>query len=135
MVRVIFKEGLSSVISREKDGASVDFEVISEEIDPVDLMELINQARAAGNYKTAIRLWYLFLVKSLSNKKLIVWKKDKTNVQYLRELEDAEVKIAFKEITRLYEYVWFGDFVVDQQKFSQIESSFQHFSNHMSKLK
>ena len=57
-----------------------------ENIEDVDIESLLARAREEGNFKIAIRLYYLLLLKKLHTLNVIVWKKDKTNRDYLSEL-------------------------------------------------
>lgn len=102
-----------------------DLEHIEENLHVAELDPLIQRAIAQENYPMAIRLYYLAILKKLSEQKLVVWKKDKTNRDYLRELGLSPLNQPFQESTRDFEWVWYGDGAVGKQEFLRMEGQFQ----------
>lgn len=85
---------------------------VSEQVDQVSeeqLRKLVNEALDQGNYRQAIRLYYLLVLKVLDQNEWITWKKEKTNYHYLRELRNSEYASDFNHLTRIYEKVWYGN--------------------------
>ncbi len=60
----------------------------------------------------------------MSEKELIKWEIQKTNDDYINELEKEELKAPFSHITRLYDYIWYGDFPIDKAKYLRAENKF-----------
>ena len=96
-----------------------------EDIHEMDFNFLIQEAITKGDYKNAIRLSYLKLLKNLTDKDLISWKADKTNTEYLSELKKHELYAPFKKTTFIFEYVWYGDFKITKQHFDETLLVFQ----------
>ncbi len=94
-----------------------------------DIQQLINQALQSNNYRLAIRYYYLFVLKKLSDLELINWESQKTNTDYIKELGDAKLKDQFRIITRLYDYIWYGSFEVNEKSYQQAEKEFLSISN------
>ncbi len=94
-----------------------------------DIQQLIHQALQNNNYRLAIRYYYLFVLKKLSDLELINWESQKTNTDYIKELNDAGLKDQFKVITKLYDYIWYGSFEVNEKSYQQAEKEFQSISN------
>ncbi|WP_209405446.1 DUF4129 domain-containing protein [Pseudozobellia sp. WGM2] len=90
-----------------------------------NIQKLINDAVATKNFRLAIRYYYLYVLRLLSEKDLIVWELQKTNNDYLKEIELENLKQQFSKITRLYDYIWYGDFAIDESKFQRAEKEFQ----------
>lgn len=107
----------------------IDLERIEEDIENADLPDFIQQALANEQYALAIRLYYLAALKELSLRKDIRWKKDKTNLDYLREMHNSEHYLAFKNLTAIFERVWYGERVLDEEGFQQLEPDFKQFIN------
>ncbi|MFB0946770.1 MAG: hypothetical protein QMB24_11590, partial [Spirosomataceae bacterium] len=106
----------------------------AEKLSQIDFKKSIQQTLEKENYRLAIRIDYLWLVQQLSDDGLIIFTKDKTNQTYVRELTknqrvSDEVGTSFKTCTRLYEYVWFGNFAVDKSRFEEIEPQFSFILN------
>ena len=90
-----------------------------------DLSKLIQEAISKGNYKLAVRYYYLLLLKNLSEKELISWQQEKTNEDYIKELSNNKLNTDFEKLTYLYDYVWYGEFIIDKEKFLQAEVNFK----------
>jgi hypothetical protein len=100
---------------------------VVEDIHETDLDRFLREALASDNYKMAIRIYYLMIIKELADKKLIAWKKDKTNNIYVREMRTTEYYQNFREITRNFERAWFGEKEVEQADFQKLQPQFQGF--------
>lgn len=89
-----------------------------------DIQKLIQQALADNNYRLAIRYYYLYMLRLMNEKEIISWELQKTNADYNRELEKTDLKKPFAQITRLYEYIWYGDFPIDEGNYRKAEANF-----------
>ena len=99
---------------------------VLENIEEVDIDGLLTQARSAGNFKLAVRFYFLSILKKLNNSGMIVWKRDKTNRDYLYELFSRNYY--FEDIRRLtnsYEEVWYGEHVLTDQSFQVLSEDFE----------
>lgn len=100
-----------------------------EDIHQADLEALLQQAIAANEFRLAIRYYYLLSLKGLSSKKIIDYHKDKTNSEYLFEIENTEIKNTFSYILYVYTYVWYGEFPIDERHFKAAQLKYQSFLN------
>ena len=101
--------------------------ILSEEeniIKNEDIQQLIKEAVAQKNYRLAIRYYYLGILKLLTEKDFIEWQLQKTNSDYLAEINNDDIKLNFSKITWLYDYIWYGDFAIDENGYSRAERSF-----------
>ena len=87
----------------------------------------LRQALEKEDYGLAVRLYYLAILKELSLKKAIKWKKDKTNRDYQRELRQTKFAEAFSEVTYIFERAWYGRSQLRESDYKQIEPKFQRF--------
>lgn len=94
-----------------------------------DLQQLIDQALASGNYRLAVRFYYLLVLQKMSGKDLIDWQVQKTNHEYISEIEDLSLRNQFTKVTDIYDYIWYGNFEVDEAAFAKAESSFKTINN------
>jgi hypothetical protein len=99
-----------------------------ENIHEIDFDKLISEAVARQEYRLAVRLSYLRLLKELTVKNLIAWSPEKTNYEYLRELKENKLRDQFAHNSLMYEYIWYGDFEIDKDNFAKINSGFQTFT-------
>jgi len=98
-----------------------------ENIDETDFDALLKKAIQHGDFRLATRYYYLSSLKKLSQKELIKYDKDKTNTEYQFELQNKELRHKFSYVAYIYDYVWYGEFPVDQVKFNVIENKYKSF--------
>lgn len=79
--------------------------------------EQLRAALAAGDTRMAIRYSYMLLLQLLQARNLIQYRQDKTNTDYFRELGDSPVRQQFRQLTRNYEYAWYGNFLPSADAF------------------
>ena len=99
----------------------------TEDIFAINYQREIDKAVAAGNYRYAIRLQFLRLLKNMAEKNIIQYKQDRTNLDYLTQLSSSPHYSDFFRITRNYEYSWYGHFEVDAEKYRLISNDFDNF--------
>ena len=116
----------SSILSRNRKNISSDISVEKEE-DTTDPDALLRNAIRSGNYRLAVRYLYLQLLTRLSDKRYIEINKNKTNYEYVTELRKHSFANEFASLTLKYEYVWYGEYPVDQKLFEQLQSNFTDF--------
>ena len=103
----------------------------TEDIESVDLDALLEAALRDRRYRDAARYQYLRALQTLTEQGLIDWDKHKTNREYLAEVRRADrpsLDAPFADITRLFEWIWYGEFPVDEQRFSLVRARFDLFS-------
>lgn len=104
-------------------------EQIEENLEEHDVSNYLEQAIDNKQYRIAIRLHYLLIIKELSARKFIKWKRDKTNRNYLYETEEYSFANNFKKSTNIFEKVWYGERDVTEGDFSIIHSHFSSLNN------
>jgi len=104
-------------------------EEVEKNLHESDLDRFLREALANKNYHVAIRLYYLMIIKELSSKNLIKWKLDKTNRDYLSEMRNHNSFPDFRNITRTFDMVWYGEFALEQEDFSAISPLFEQYIN------
>lgn len=106
--------------------SEMELEEIEENLEEAELEDPIRRAIASGDFMLATRLYYLALLKELAANQRIKWKRDKTNGEYLRELAGSPFSDSFRDVTLIFERVWYGKVELTPGDFSQIET---HFKN------
>ncbi len=104
---------------------SFDLEEVETNLAASDLDKFILQAESQGNYRLAIRLHYLTIIKTLSQKKIIRYKKNKTNRVYVNKLNTTNFGEAFRQATYAFERIWFGQNTFTQTDYLQVKPEFQ----------
>ncbi len=96
-----------------------------------DIQELINNALANKNHRLAVRFYYLLALQKLSTKQLINWQVQKTNHDYIFELSNQNLRQQFRRVTNLYDYIWYGNFEVDEAAFAKAETAFKTLNSQL----
>ncbi|NYJ28772.1 DUF4129 domain-containing protein [Allomuricauda sp. ARW1Y1] len=94
-----------------------------------DIRELIKNALSNQNYRLAIRYHYLYILQLLSERDIIDWQQQKTNDDYLTELSENGHYADFGRATVLYDYIWYGEFSIDQDRYTKAETVFTSLQN------
>lgn len=109
-----------------RDGVEITLDNLDRYLHETDLDRFLLEALAQGNFPLAIRLYYLQIIKDLSEKSAIRWSREKTNRDYLREMRGHLLAESFREATRTYEYVWYGNQPLDAQGYARLEPQFKN---------
>ena len=108
----------------------------AEEIKPVepdsqssfeDLWKAFNKAKSQGNYRECIRLIHQICIKNLSEAGLLQLHPDKTNWEYVSDLNSPVLANDFSKLTAEHELIWYGDSHLDEKGFIKLETEFNDF--------
>jgi hypothetical protein len=125
--KLFFKSGLFA-----KEIVNSDDETSNEEPEKLNEFSqynvLINEAETKNDFNLATRYLYLQTLKRLSEKELILFSPDKTNNVYIQELYETNYQHKFESLTRNYEYIWYGKFVIDNNSYLQLKGQFILFN-------
>lgn len=94
------------------------------DIDP-DLSKAINEK----DFRLAFRLYYLLLIQQLALQKQVVWRKEKTNGEYLIECSANKYYESFAKLTLAFDQVWYGEYTLDKNSFDEYQSEFKSILN------
>ncbi len=100
-----------------------------EDIHEMDFGRLVSETANDGNYRLALRYYYLWLLKKLSNREVIRLHSDKTNTDYLYEIRDSGLKKDFQYLSYVYDHSWYGEFPIDRTAFEKAERAFRKTLN------
>lgn len=125
---------LTRAFGRAPRALPLPYEAGQENIHALDFGQAIAQAEATGNLRLAVRLGYLQLLKQLTDRDLIAWQPDKTNQAYLRELETSRptARAPFGELTRQFEYIWYGELPLPAALYAPVRESQRQFGQQLS---
>jgi hypothetical protein len=114
------------VFKRESKNVKEKVPEVEEEVitDKSDFDNLISHALQNNNYRQAIRYQYLRTLHRLADKNFIELARDKTNFQYVREIKNPVFQNEFASLTLNYEYVWYGEFMIDKTVYQKLEMNF-----------
>ncbi|WP_422084073.1 DUF4129 domain-containing protein [Ulvibacterium sp.] len=124
LVKFFLNVNARSMLYSKKNQSLVTLSEEEHIIKNEDIQQLIQNALQQKDYRLAIRYYYLHILKMLSEGEFIEWQLQKTNADYISEIEEPEMKQPFDYITRLYDYIWYGGFDIDEGKYTRLETTF-----------
>jgi hypothetical protein len=113
--------------TRRGTDIALPYDVLTEDIHAISFDEAIATAVQNRDYRLAVRLYYLKTLKELSDRNLIRWQLDKTNRTYAQELAKTSLQAEFEHLTSRFEYVWYGNFPVNEPQFVALRTEFDTF--------
>lgn len=122
VIFLLYKANILGYIFPSPEQEATDYIVGEENIHEIDFEQAVVVALAGGDYRLAVRLQYLKTLKTLSNLELINWKPNRTNNSYVMELERYLHRNDFVQITNYFEYIWYGDFRVDESGYKEMKA-------------
>ena len=128
LIRFFLKVNSNRLIMKSKEQGSIAITEEEQIIKNEDIPALIKEAIKHNNYRLAIRYYYLLSLKYLTENETISWQPQKTNEDYIKEINKTNLKDSFKNITRIYDYVWYGEFGVDALKFEALKQPFENLN-------
>lgn len=115
----------------EKNQSNIKTDDFFGEVTDIATVNFENEAKEAHerqDFRVAVRFLFLHCLQLLETNQLIRWQVEKTNACYLRELKGKKPFIAFREVIRDYNFVWYGHFELN-------EKQFHNFQNKINRLK
>lgn len=123
---IINKEG-KWVFGKSSDKSIIPVTDIESNIYEADFKSLIASAERDNNYRLAVRYYYLLLLKNLSQAGIIEYDVEKTNSDYHYEINSEALKKEFSYTSYLYNYIWYGEFDIDNSQFQKAKTAFNQF--------
>lgn len=128
LLRILIVKGILNIKQPKKPRIVRTLSDVEDDIEHADLESLLNDALQSQLYYLAIRLQFLIVLKTMYGIRLIHYKKDKTNGEYLIELKSTTYYQDFKALSNIFERVWYGSYSVTQHDFQLISNQFKGFT-------
>jgi len=109
------------------DGVEITLTNLDNYLQESDLDPFLQEALRREQYAEAVRLYFLLAIQALSSHGDIVWARQKTNRDYLRDMRDHRLGNTFDGLVRTYEHIWYGNRTVSAADFQQLEPEFKAF--------
>jgi hypothetical protein len=99
----------------------------TEDIRELDLESMIGEAEASGDLRRAIRLHYLWVLRKLVDRGVLRWSPDLTDHDYALQISDAGTRTSFTRIASIFQWVWYGDSPITQERYAELRTPFLEF--------
>lgn len=125
IVKAIMNDEGRWIFGKSSDKKVIHYDEIEKNLHLVDFEKLIKEAEKSGENRLVIRYYYLWLLKKLAEKEIIEWDVEKTNSDYLYEIRNEKLKNDFSYLSYLYNYIWYGEFELEEGTLSKAVKSFE----------
>jgi hypothetical protein len=125
IVKAILNEEGQWILGKSSDKHLIHYNDIEKNIHIVDFEKLIKETLKSGEQRLSIRYYYLWLLKKMSDKKIIEWDMEKTNSDYVYEIKSKSLQSDFEYASYLYNYIWYGEFELDKTTFEKAKKKFE----------
>lgn len=126
LIKMFLRVNTRNIIEGKTNISAVKFNTEEELIKSENLEELIKEAINNKNYRLSVRYYYLYLLQQMTEQNIIVWRQQKTNEDYIKEIKTKALQDDFIRSTRLYDFVWYGNFYISEDQFSRAEKLFNN---------
>ena len=131
IIRTYYRNEGVVFIGRNDQALDIYHREIIDDIHSNDYQELINRAESEKDYRNAVRFAFLQILKQLSGLEIIDWGPYKTNSDYSREIQSADLRKEFNSLAYIYDYYWYGKFPLNKVNYISIKELFERFRKHL----
>jgi len=125
LIWLLSKSELVSLIRPKPKTTSFNFNDITEDLSAINFEHKIAEALKGNDYRLAIRWHYLKILFILDKKQMIRFLPFKTNIDYGNELRGKHFFSEFVKLSRTYEYVWYGQFLLNDVNYKNNALEFE----------
>ncbi|MDC8003532.1 hypothetical protein POV27_05685 [Aureisphaera galaxeae] len=127
LIFVLLNDGGQGLFSSKRDRKiNGEEELTVENIGQIDIRSLIQKAEQDGDYRLAIRYYYILVLKTLSINNFIKLEDDKTNEEYYDEIKSQPFSKGFSYTSYLYNYIWYGEFPINESQYGKAKGNFDN---------
>ncbi len=128
-IRLLSRSAVSKLVQENSLQKPFSLQDVTEDMQEADFESRIRAAMAAGDYRLAIRCQYLWVLSELHHRGNIVFAPSKTNFDYCQELEGSGLRNEFRSLSRIYDHVWYGKFMMQPEIYLATGDLFLNFRN------
>jgi len=123
----------SSILSSKNTESKRYVEELDIRVNENILVDKMNKAEADKSFRDAIRYAYLLNLKSLNETEKIVWKEYKLSIDYLSEMKDPKLKKSFKNMTKYFNFAWYGKREISAEMYKKVKDSYEDIMKSINK--
>ncbi|MEC5393723.1 DUF4129 domain-containing protein [Bergeyella sp. RCAD1439] len=102
-------------------------QVLDENIHEINFPEQILAYERKGDFRRAVRYQFLYVLKKMTDRGVLEWMPDKTNRDYVEELAGHPKQRDFARLSRVFDYVWYGEFSLERSQYEKYAADFSDF--------
>lgn len=127
VIWLLTKTDLTRLIKPESKMTSFNFNELTDDLSTINFDKMITESEKNNDLRSAIRWHYLRTLFLLEKNNYLTFEPSKTNIDYKNDLKKTPFQNDFVALSRIYEYVWYGKFEIDQIKYQEFNKEFAQF--------
>jgi hypothetical protein len=124
LVRLLRMDRTTVRSRRDPHGRRI--EMAEVDIQERDFREETERAEREGDFRLAVRLRFLTVLRELDGRAMIVFSPDKTNRTYLREIRGG-LGAELRKLVHLFEATWYGHYALSSDQYDEARDTFRRF--------
>jgi len=124
--------GVGKAKNKKLKDQEITIDNLEENLPESDVDPFLRQALAEEDYRLAVRLLYLRTLQQLAAGRLIEWKRDKTNREYLLETRHQPWSGEWRSLTQIFERIRYGGQAIEKDTFASLHERFKAFQHTIS---
>lgn len=124
VIRFLTRKNGNLFFSKKNTTLDIDSDELHENIHEINFIERIADFELQKDYRSAVRYQFLSVLKKLNDQKILEWNPEKTNKDYISELKNPRMKEHFRELVYIFDYVWYGEFFIDEAAYQIFKKKF-----------
>ncbi|MEO8066613.1 MAG: DUF4129 domain-containing protein [Flavobacteriales bacterium] len=124
---IVFRRRMLSKVFARAAAGTGSVRTLDEDITADDLPEQLAGAERAGEWRRALRLHYLLVLRHLVDEDHITWKPQYTDRDYQTQLTDALERERFARLSFIFKWVWYGEAQVERAQYERLVQGFIDF--------
>lgn len=125
LVKFLLNKNGNLFFSKRNKEIDIYAKEIQENIHEINFIETISHYENIKNFRLAVRYQFLYLLKIFSDQKVIDWNPEKTNHDYILEIQNPKLRKEFHNMVKIFEYVWYGDFDITETEYWEIKNKWK----------
>lgn len=124
VIRILMNHRARWFFEKKNEAVAVDLSNVEKHIHEADFESLLQKAEQKGDTRQSVRLLYLWTLKVFSDRQVIQWNPDKTNIDYLDEIREPDLREEFRYLSYLFSYIWYGEFSIRDAEYNNAREVF-----------
>ena len=133
IIRLLYRYDVFKRSSNKQKPPRVQLSDDEQVVKSANISQHIHDAIENKAFRSAIRYMFLNTLRQLDLMGHINYVKNKTNDDYVHEIKRDRLKQAFQELEYYYDFIWYGQYPIDEPFFRELQAKFDGFQEQLNK--
>ena len=125
LIKFLLNKRGNLFFSKKNKNVNIETNEIQENIHEIDFSLSIAHYEKTKDFRWAVRHQFLYVLKQLTDLKLIDWNPEKTNRDYIAEIQNPSLREEFKELVNIFDNVWYGEFDITEKYYWETKNQWK----------